>query len=56
MAMRKLKLGHRDAGRLLGLSHQRVQQLEQMHARRNREPARPVRGKKSRQHDATDQR
>lgn len=31
MAMRKLKLGHRDAGRLLGLSHQRVQQLEKRH-------------------------
>lgn len=28
MAMRKMKLGHRDAGQLLGLSHQRVQQLE----------------------------
>ncbi len=31
-AMRKMKLGHRDAGRLLGLSHQRVQQLEKRHA------------------------
>jgi len=31
-AMRKLKLGHRDAGRLLGLSHQRVQQLEKRYA------------------------
>jgi predicted RNase H-like HicB family nuclease len=26
--LRKFKLGHRDAGRLLGLSHQRVHQLE----------------------------
>ncbi len=32
MAMRKMKLGHRDAGRLLGLSHQRVQQLEKRQA------------------------
>ena len=32
MAMRRLKLGHRDAGRLLGLSHQRVQQLERREA------------------------
>lgn len=31
VAMRKLKLGHRDAGRILGLSHQRVQQLEKRH-------------------------
>ena len=30
MAMRKMRLGHRDAGRLLGLSHQRVQQLEKL--------------------------
>jgi hypothetical protein len=28
LQLRKLSLGHRDAGRLLGLSHQRVQQLE----------------------------
>ena len=28
MAIRKMKLGHRDTGRLLGLSFQRVQQLE----------------------------
>jgi predicted RNase H-like HicB family nuclease len=28
-ALRAQKLGHRDAGRLLGLSHQRVLQLEQ---------------------------
>lgn len=55
MAIRKLKLGHRDAGRLLGLSHQRVQQLEQRHARRGRATARTVRGKKSRQHGAPDE-
>lgn len=34
MAMRKMRLGHRDAGRLLGLSHQRVQQLEKLQAHR----------------------
>jgi len=32
VAMRKLKLGHRDAGHILGLSHQRVQQLEKRHS------------------------
>jgi predicted RNase H-like HicB family nuclease len=32
VAMRKIRLGHRDAGRLLGLSHQRVQQLEKLQA------------------------
>lgn len=53
MAMRKLKLGHRDAGRLLGLSHQRVQQLEQRHAKRGTS-ASTTRSKKSRQHHATD--
>lgn len=37
-ALRKMKLGHRDAGTLLGLSHQRVQQLEQ---RKPRASARP---------------
>jgi predicted RNase H-like HicB family nuclease len=34
IAMRKMRLGHRDAGRLLGLSHQRVQQLEKLQAHR----------------------
>lgn len=35
-ALRRLNLGHRDAGMLLGLSHQRVHQLEK------REAVRPV--------------
>jgi len=34
LAMRKMRFGHRDAGRLLELSHQRVQQLEKLHGRR----------------------
>lgn len=50
MAMRKLKLGHRDAGRLLGLSHQRVQQLERRYAMRGW--ASTARSKKRREHDA----
>jgi predicted RNase H-like HicB family nuclease len=44
MAMRRIRLGHRDAGRLLGLSHQRVQQLEklQTHGASNRHTSRPL--------------
>ncbi len=33
-ALRKMKLGHRDAGHLLGLSFQRIHQLEKRGARR----------------------
>lgn len=35
----RLKLGHRDAGALLGLSHQRVHQLEKRGKRRTRQNA-----------------
>ncbi len=69
MAMRRLKLGHRDAGRLLGLSHQRVQQLEKRQVPAARTTAvkrqssmRRLRGKvawqggaeNSREHEATE--